>query len=134
MDISKTSLSSFSQQGSLAIVGEVGNHFPAVDVGDDGANRHAQNNVICTFAIAVRAATRFAVAGLMGAGKAKVYQRVDVAVRLYKHAAAAPAIAAVRAAFFDIFFTAEAGDAVAAITRKDFDFGFVNKLHVFCTA
>jgi len=48
---------------------------------------------------------------------------------LYIHAAASSAITAVRTALVDIFFTAEAGDTIAAIASEDFDFRFVNKFH-----
>ena len=58
----------------------------------------------------------------MGAGEAIVDQRIDVAVCQRIHAAAAPAVAAVRAALFDVFFAAKAGRAVAALAGKYFDF------------
>ena len=54
--------------------------------------------------------------------EAEVHQRIDVAVGNGDYTAAAPAITAIRPAFFDIFFTPKTGRTVAAVTRDNFDF------------
>jgi hypothetical protein len=65
----------------------------------------------------------------MDAGKAIVYQGVDVAVGNRINAAATTAITAVRPTLVDVLLAPEAGRAVAAVTGMDFDFCFVNEFH-----
>ncbi len=129
MDIAQAAYAAFRQQGFFAVMGEVGDDFAAVDVGDHRADRHAQHDIFCALAVAVRAASGFAVLGAMYAGEAIVHQRIDVAIRQRIHAPAASAIAAVRPALLDVFFAAKTGRAVAALTREYFDFRFVYEFH-----
>ena len=103
---------------------------PVVEVGDHGADRHAQHHIFAALAVAVAAVAVFAALGAVDAGKAIVDQGVDVAVGHGVDAAAAPAIAAVRSASGDVFFASEAGGAIAAVAGFDLDFCFVNEFHV----
>jgi hypothetical protein len=66
----------------------------------------------------------------MNAVKAILDQRIDVAIGYGKNAAAAAAIAAVRAATRDEFLAPETRDAVPAFSGVDFDVGFVDKFHI----
>ena len=80
----------------------------------------------------VGAAPGFAVARLVAARVAEVDQRVEVAVGHRIDAAAAPAVAAVRAAEGDEFLAPEARAAVAAVAGGDVDRGFVDEFHAVC--
>ena len=88
-----------------------------------------QFNVVRACAVAVGAVSFFAVFGLVAFHKAVFYQRVHVFIGNGKHAAAAPAIAAIRSAAWHKFFTAKTGCAVAPASTKNFYFGFVYKFH-----
>jgi hypothetical protein len=65
----------------------------------------------------------------MQTGIAVVDKRIDIAVGYGIDAAAAPAIAAVRAASGDEFFAAKARCAIAAFASDDFDGCFVYEFH-----
>ena len=88
-----------------------------------------QFNVVCACAIAVRAMPFFAIFGLIAFHKAVFYQRVHIFIGNGKHAAAAPAVAAIGPAAWHKFFAAETGCTVAPASTKDFNFGFVYKFH-----
>jgi hypothetical protein len=100
-----------------------------VSWGDDGADRHAQLDVVAALAVAVGAAAVLAAFGEEGALEAEVDQGVEVAVGDGVNVAALAAVAAVRAAHRDVFFAAEGGGAVTAVAGDDFNTGFVEKFH-----
>ena len=60
---------------------------------------------------------------------AVVDQRVEAVDRLDDHVAAAPAVAAVRAAELDELLAPERHAAVAAVAGADIDLGLVEELH-----
>ena len=102
---------------------------PGVGVGDHGADRHAQHDVVGAAAVLVRAAPVLAALGAMDARVAIVDQRVDVAIGDCVDAAAAAAVAAVGTAARDVFLAPERRDAVAAVAGDDFDQRFVEEFH-----
>jgi hypothetical protein len=91
----------------------------------------AHVNVFRAFSVAVRAAARFAVFALVHFGIAEIHQGIDVAVRNGPDGRAFAAIAAVGAAEWSEFLATERCAAIAAIAGDDFDFCFVDKLHIF---
>ena len=113
----------------VAVPREVGHDFAGVGIADQCAHRHLQLDIVGTGAVAVGAVASFAVFGLVAFDKTVFHQRVGVFVGHRKHAAAAPAVAAVGAAARHEFFAAETDRAVAAASGRHFDFGFVDKLH-----
>src|SRR5471032_396179 len=131
VDIAPAAFAALGQQFDLAVLGKVGQDFTARVVDDQGADRHAQVNIISALAVAIRAAARLAIARLVHFGKAEIDERVDIAVGHGPDGPALTAIAAIGTAERPEFFTAERGTAVAAIARDDFDFCFVDKLHNF---
>ena len=62
-------------------------------------------------------------------GVAEVYEGVQVFRGFEDDVAAAAAIAAIRAAEFDMLFAAKGDDTIAAVTRANVDFGLVKKFH-----
>jgi hypothetical protein len=62
-------------------------------------------------------------------GEAVFHQRIDVAVGDYPDTAATPAIAAIRAAFWNELLSTERDGAIAAITGSYVDTDFVDKFH-----
>ncbi len=130
MNVAQASLPAFCQHCGLAVGGQVGERFTGLDIAYHGADRKTQSDVVRGLAVAVGAATFFAVARAMNAGKAILDQGIDVAIGHGKNAAAATAIAAVRAAARNEFLAPETGDAVPAFSGVDFDGGFVDEFHV----
>src|SRR5437667_295294 len=67
--------------------------------------------------------------GAVDAREAVIDERVDVAVGARPDAAAAAAVAAVRAAIADVFLAAEGRGAVAALAGVHLDLRFVDEFH-----
>ena len=86
------------------------------------------------FAFAAEFVLSFAVMAAFGLEMlaiAKVDQGVQIGDGFKNHIAAAPAVAAVRAAEFDIFFAAERTAAAAAVAGFQVDFRLIQKFHRF---
>ena len=111
------------------MLGKVGDRFARIRVADDRAHRHAQDNVLPARAVAVCAASVFARGSEELSRVLVVDERIDVAVSLGPHGAAAAAVAAVRAALRNELLAAEARGAVAALAALNLDSGFVDEFH-----
>jgi hypothetical protein len=97
---------------------------------DHGADRYPQPDVVRSSTVLVGPAAVLAVSRFMTAGKAVVNQGIDVPVSYGIDAAAFAAITAVRATEWPEFFATKRCNAVAAIAGDNFNFCFVNELHV----
>src|SRR5271167_3944115 len=86
-------------------------------------------DVIAAVSGAIVAAAAFAVLTLVGAGDAKVSQRVHALNGAQIHAAAQAAAAAVRTTERNEFLTPEAHTAAATVARLHVEFGFVDEFH-----
>ena len=106
MQIPQPAAAAFGDHDFLAIVGEVGDHDIVGQVLDDGTNRHAQDNVVCTASIAIGAAANLAILGPKNARETIVDQRIDVDVGDDKNRAAFSAVTAVGPAERDVFLAA----------------------------
>jgi hypothetical protein len=80
-------------------------------------------------AVAVRGHAAYAVFGAVDAREAVVDQGVHVAVGARPHAAAAPAVAAVRPTEADVLLAAEGRGAVPAAASVHLDLRFVDEFH-----
>ena len=129
MQIAEAAVAALAQQDALARLQQFADDGFGFEVGDDGADRHAQHDVFGRRTEAVGAPAGLAVARLVAARIAVVDQRVEIAVRLGPDAAALAAIAAVRPAEGNEFFAAKARAAGATVTGGDIDGGFVNEFH-----
>ncbi len=129
VDVAQAAAAAAGEQDLLAVLVEVGDQLAGFVVGDDGADREAQRDVLAALAIAFLAAAVLAALGAEAAGVAVVDQGVEVAVGHAIHAAAAAAVAAAGAALGNELLAAEGGHAIAAVTGKDVDAGFVEKFH-----
>ncbi len=94
---------------------------------DDGAARNLDDQVFPALAGAARTLTVLAVRGLVFAFVAEIHQRGEVVVHLEDDGAAVAAVAAVRPARRDVFFTVERHRPVAAVSGLDVDFYFIDK-------
>src|SRR5690606_40866575 len=112
--VAQSALAALGQADFLPIRRQIGHHLAAVEVGEHGADRDVDDQILAALAVALRAATVFALLRLEDALEAKLDQGVDVAVGHRIHAAAAPAVAAVRPAPGGELFTAKRGAAGAA--------------------
>ncbi len=121
MQIAQAALAALGEQRRLAVRGEIGDQFAGLRVGDHGAHRHAQDDVVGAASVLIGAAAVLAALGAMDAREAVVDQRVDVAVGDRIDAAAAAAVAAVGAAARHIFLAAKRDRAVAAVAGDDLD-------------
>ena len=125
----RPALAALRDERALAVAREVGDALAGVGVGDHGAHRHAQHDVVRAAAVLVGAAAVLAALRAVDARVAVVDQRVDVAVGHRTDAAAAAAVAAVGAAARHVLLAAERRGAVAAVAGEDLDGRFVDELH-----
>ena len=107
--------------------GHVVHDRAAVRVAQQRAARHADVQALAHTAGAALALTVGTVAGHIFALVAKVHERGHVVVHFKDDVAAAPAVAAVRAAGGHIFLAVEGHCAVAAVARAHGDGHFINK-------
>jgi len=129
VDIAQAALTTLGDEEFFSVRIQVGNQLPGVEVADGGAHGHAQGDVIPAFAVAIGAPAAFPVLRQKFPGIAVVDQGVDIAIRNGVNAAAPAAVAAVRAAFGNVFFPPESGNTVAALASDDQNFGFVDEFH-----
>ena len=130
MNIAKTALSAFRDDGALAMLGEIDDEFARFLVADDRAHGYAQLDVVAAFSVAIGAAAIFTVLGAVNAGVAIVDQGVDIAIGDGVNATAAAAVAAIRPAERDELLAPHTGGTVATVTGEDFYGCFVKKLHL----
>src|SRR5690606_9937119 len=93
------------------------------------ADRHLQRHAGAVRAGAVAAHAMRADGRLEVLLEAEIDQRVEAVDGLHPHVAAAPAVAAVRAAEFHEFFAAERDSPCPAVAGAEIDFCFVQELH-----
>ena len=117
------------EQDLLALLRQVGDHGFLVFLVDLRADGHHQDGVVALGAEAVAAHAVAALLGLEVLLVAEVDQRVQAFDGYRPDIAAAPAIAAVRAAILDELLAPERDSAGAAVTGADKDFGLVEELH-----
>ena len=106
---------------SLARRGQVFQHVAVLGVDDDRAGRHADDEVLGTAAVAVRAAAVLAALGPPVLAMRERRQAVDARLGHHDDAAAVAAVAAVRPAARHVLLAAKAHAAVAAPAGFDFD-------------
>src|ERR1700726_4646639 len=129
MDIAPAALAALGQQHDLLVFGQVRDMFAGIVIDDQRAHRHAQENIVCAFTVAIRAAAVFTVARLVQFGKTIIDQRIDITIGDRPDGAAFAAVATVWTAERPEFFAAKTRNTVAAVTSDDFDLCFVYKLH-----
>ncbi len=129
MGVAEAAVAARGDDDALANLGEVGEERAAFLVDDLGSDRNFQHRVGAPPAGAIAAHPVHAGLGLEVLLIAKVDQRVE-AVRAFDHdIAAAPAVAAVRAAELDEFLAPERDRARPAVAGADIDPRLVEKLH-----
>ena len=129
VQVAEAAVAALGDEDLLAGLQQFGHHLAGFGVVDDGADRHAQDDVVGRRAELVGTPAVLAVARLVAARVAEVDQRVEVAVGHREDAAAPAAVATVRAAERDVLLAAKAHAAVAAVAGGDVDGGFVNEFH-----
>jgi hypothetical protein len=112
------------------VLGEIRDGCAGIGIGDHGADRHRERDVVGAFAIAIGALAVLTVLRAVDASEAVFDQRVQIAIGLRINAAAATAVAAARPAARHVFLAPESGDPVAALAGVYFDVRFVDELHV----
>jgi len=127
--IAKAAVATLCDGDDFARCEQLEQDIPCLSVGDDGAHRHFEGDVIARMAEHIGAQTVLAALGLMATGKTKVNEGVEVGVCNSKHMSATSAVTSVRAAEFFVLFVAKRDAAVPAVTCGDVDIGFVNELH-----
>ena len=114
----------------LARLGQIEQHGFAVFIRNQlGADRHLDQQVLAGRTVAVLARAMTAARGFEMLGIAEVDQGIEPRHRFDNDIAALAAIAAVRAAVFDVHFTSERHRPGAALARTDEDFGLIKKMH-----
>ncbi len=129
VQVAEPALAALGDERARAVVIEIGDELAGVGVGDHGADRHAQHDVVGAVAVLVGAASVLAALRAMDAREAVIDERVDVAIGDGKDAAAAPAVAAVRSAARHVFLASKRRGAVAAVAGDHFDIRFIDEFH-----
>ena len=129
MQVAETAFTAFGKKGFFTVLIQVGNCLTGIQVGNHGSDRNTKLNIGSTSAVAVTAAAVFAVLGLELTCVAIVDQSIQVSVGNGINRAAAAAVSAVGTAFRNKLFASERGNAVSALTRKNFNFRFIYKFH-----
>ena len=129
MLIAAPAASALRDQDALAGLGQVGDLFAGILIGDNRADRDGQNHVragmsgaIGTFAVASAIGFEFAIVAI-------AQQGVVVRIGFQINAAAMAAVAAGRPAARHEFLAAERDAAVPAVAGLHIDFGFVDEHH-----
>ena len=129
MGVAEAAVAALGDHHALARLGQVGEHRAALLVEHLRSDRDFQHRVGAAPAGAIAAHPVHAGLGLEMLLVAKVDQRVE-AVGAFDHdVAAAPAVAAVRAAELDEFLAPERDRARAAVAGANVDARLVEKLH-----
>ena len=122
MDITQAAFAAFGEADTLTVVSEIGDDFVGVEVADEGADGHFEDDVVRPCAVAVGTVTFFAVFGLVAFDEAVFDEGVGIFVGFCPDAATFAAVAAVGTAARYEFFAAETGCAITAFACGDFDF------------
>src|ERR1043165_9809065 len=129
MRVAEAAVTALRDHDGLADVGQVGEQSLTILLIDLGAGRDPHDDVLAVRAGAILAHPGAAVLRREMLLVAIVDQRVEAVPRGDDHVAAAPAVAAVRAAELDELLAAERDTAVPAIAGADVDLGFVEEFH-----
>ena len=129
VQVAEAAITALGQQALFAVLEQLHHHFAGFVVADDGAHRHAQDDVLAGGAELVGASTLLAVARLVAAGVAVVDQGVDVAVSDHVDVPASPAVAPVGAAEGNEFLATEADASAATVAGGHINGGFIDEFH-----
>ena len=113
----------------LLVPCKISDDLAGIGIGDHGADRHPQHDVVGAMAVLVGAASVLALFCAMNACEAVIDQRVDVAIGDGEDAAALAAVAAVGTAAWNVLLAPEARSAPATVAGNDFDDRFVDEFH-----
>ena len=128
--IAETMKTALRDQQVLAIHGEIANQLISVINKYLRADRHGNQQILTAAAALVTPFAGTTVCRLKTAVETEIGERVDAILRDQIDTAAIAAVTAVRPAERDIFLTAEADDAVAALARADINLSFIYEFHV----
>ena len=127
--IAAPAIAAAQQSDALASLGQIEQHRLALVVQYLRADRHMDDQIIAARTGAVLAHAAATARGFEMLAIAKVDQRVQPGHRLEDDVAALAAIAAIRAAIFDIHFAAKAYRPRAAGAGAEVNFGLIEKMH-----
>ena len=127
--VAQTVPAAFRHHQTLTVFGHIAHGLAGALVDNPGADRHFYRHVFTTLTGTVAALAILPTFGAERFFKTVVDQGVQVLVRFQPDIAAITAIAAVRTAFRNILFAAEAYATIAAVTCYDQDRCFIYKLH-----
>ena len=111
----------------LTMMAQIAEQFFRIGIAHDGANRHAQHDIVGAAAVLLGARAMVAAFAFIMRLVAEVDQRAQAFVGTQNNGAAFAAVAAGRTALWHIFFTAEGNDAVATVASLDVDLRVIIK-------
>jgi len=132
--IAKAAIAALGNGDDLARHQQLKQHLAGFGVGDDGADRHFERDVVACRAEHVGTHAVLAALGIVPARKAVVDQGVQVGIGHRKNVAAAATVAAIGAAKLLVLLMPERDATRPAVSRGDVNVGFVNELHAFRSA
>src|SRR5690606_17411043 len=124
--VAQAALAAAGHQQAVAVAGQVADDLVGLDIGDHGADRHDDDQLVAALAVHLPAHAVLAALRLEAALVTEVDQGVEVLVGLQPDTAAAAAVTTVRAAQRDELLAAETDAAIAAIAGDYLDFSFVD--------
>ena len=127
--VAKTAIPPLGNGDDLARDQQLKQHIAGFRVGDDGAHRHFQNDIVARSAKHIAAHAVLSALGFKLAGVTKVHQSIEVGVGYSENMATTTSITTVGTAKLFILFMPERDAAVTTITCGNVDRDFVNKFH-----
>ncbi len=129
VQVAKAAIAALGQHHLLARHQQLGQLLAGFGVADDGADRHAQHNVVASCTELIRTATGFAMASLMPSGVAVVDQRVQIQIGHGIDMAATPTVAPIGTTEGNEFLAPKAGTATATVACGHLDGDFIDEFH-----
>ena len=130
MQVAETAVTTFADEPSLARHEQFCHDLLGLDISQDRADRHAQDDIRAGSAELIGTAPRLAMARLVAPRIAVVDQCVEIQVADGIDAAAPAAVTSIRPAERNELFTPKTRTAGTAVACGNVDHGFIDKLHV----
>jgi hypothetical protein len=127
MEVTASSLATPNDDDGIAFANEILDHEPLLGIDDRRADGDQQRQVAGASTVAFGTGARLAVWGTPKLAVGKLGEAVHPAACFEDDARTVPAVAAVGAAAWDVFFTAEANATVSPAAGTELDFDAVNK-------
>jgi hypothetical protein len=129
VQVTKATVATVDEQDLLARRQQLCNGLARIEICDDCANRHWQDDIVASRAKLVRTASGLSIAGLMSPGVSEVNQRIEAWIGDREHTSAPPPIATVRSSERNRLFAPKAHATGTTMAGGNINVNFVYELH-----